>query len=295
MQDFLFVNFFLGHERGEEARRLLRACHLLEIATKDRANRHAWLEDVHLGVSLRLPFKDIRLTVLLDRLRKRGVDPFLRVDREYSRQELDQAEWLILRTATAGLLGGVDYGQTYMFKKACMTCGSGAIPIAPLIAQLGKMGKKDIDQLIYEGHLIASARVADELAHLTGLELEPVRSPRRPRDSRFRWLRINSSFPRMHHSTSGIVTENVCPTCERAGHFGQLTQPIALAYKEIPRTASDFNHTCEYFGDWQQVRSNTHTRPVGCSRENIVSQRVRQTLCRLNVGRLVWAPVTVLQ
>src|SRR5690349_17637057 len=140
MKDFLFVSFFMGHEKGEEADRILRACDLLETAKADRANRHSSLGEIHFGVSLRLPWSDPRLHALLDRLRENGVEPFTRVDREYSAQELDEAEWLILRVATAGLYGGVDFGQAYSFQDACETCGAGADPVPPLIAEIGKMG-----------------------------------------------------------------------------------------------------------------------------------------------------------
>ena len=295
MQDFLFVNFFLGHEKGEEARRILQVCDLLETAEADHTNRHSWLGEIHLGVSLRLPWNDQRLHVLLDRLREHGIEPFTRVDREYSRQELDQAEWLMLRVATAGLYGGVDYGQAYSFQNACETCGAGVEPIPPLIAEIGKMGKKDMDHLVFEGHLIASSRITDALAHLTGFEPTPVRSPRRSPDSRFYWLRIKSAFPGMNHSSLGIIKESVCSTCGRAGHYGTSMEPEMLTYNEVPDTVCDFNHTWEYFGDWQQIRNKSQTRSVGGSRGIVVSQRTRRALLQLKVRRLVWVPVTILQ
>jgi hypothetical protein len=126
MQDFQFVSFFLGHDAGDRARRLLAECELLDVALSSRANRHAWSGDVHFGVSLRLPVEDRRLTALLERLRAAGKEPFTRLDREYSPEELDSADWLIMRVATAGLYGGVDYGQSYRFENACGTCGAGA-------------------------------------------------------------------------------------------------------------------------------------------------------------------------
>ena len=105
MKDYLFVSFFLGHTAGAEAKRLLRDCDLLEIAESAPANRHAWLGGLHRGVSLRLPADDGRLGRLLDQLTARQVDPLTRLDREFSQQELDRAEWLMVRVATAGLYG----------------------------------------------------------------------------------------------------------------------------------------------------------------------------------------------
>ena len=171
MQDFQFVSFFLGHDAGDRARRLLAECELLDVALSSRANRHAWNGDVHFGVSLRLPVEDKRLTALLERLRAAGQEPFTRLDREHSPQELDSADWLIMRVASVGLYGGVDYGQSYRFENACGTCGAGAEPVPPLVAELGKMGKKDIDHLVYEGHFIVTKRIAAALGKTT-----PVRT-----------------------------------------------------------------------------------------------------------------------
>ena len=205
MQDFLFVSFFLGHHAGEEARALLAEYGLLEIATSSRLNRHAWVGKIHFGVSVRLPLQDERLNLLMERLQNDGVKIYTRLDREYSKLELDSAEWLMMRTATSGLLGGVDYRQTYRFNKACTVCGAGAEPINPLLAELGKMGKKDIDHLMYEGHFITSNRIADAIknAGLTGVELDPVKSLRSQISDQFFWLRIIGELNQMDPSTTG--------------------------------------------------------------------------------------------
>jgi hypothetical protein len=76
MRDFQYASFFLGHKKGEEARRLLRSCDLLDLAVADRANRDAWSGDLHRGVYLRLPVEDQRVSILLDRLRQKGVAPY---------------------------------------------------------------------------------------------------------------------------------------------------------------------------------------------------------------------------
>lgn len=291
MQDYLFVNFSLDDEEGDETCRLLSDCGLLEAAIGNRSDREAWMSGGDRYISFRLPWNDDRLHALLDRLRSRGIDAFTRLDREFTDHELDRADWLVLRIATAGLYGGADYGQTYRLEAACQTCGAGAEPVSPLIAEIGKMGKKDIDHLVYEGHLIATSRVAKGLAHLTGIEPAAVRSPRLPPDARFAWLRIVSTFPRMDPSTRGYATEQPCTTCGRSGHFGTFLEAEAPVYDSIPSTASDFNLTFEYFGTWQETRSPKQTRPVGGSRGIIVSQRARKVLKHLRVRRLVWVPV----
>jgi hypothetical protein len=292
MQDYLFISFFLGHDSGAAAKRLLEECDLLDHALAARANRHAWLEEVHTGVRVRLPTNDERLQRLLNRLAERGVTPFTRIDREYSDSELNEAEWLTLRVATAGLNGGIDYGQVYAFTNACPTCGAGSAPVPPLLAELGSMGKKDVDHLVYEGHLIVSSRVAAAVSDMTGVELAPVQSPRKAPDPRFAWLKITSGLPRMH---SGYKRYDVCESCGRAGHYSNSPSPDAPTYSVLSDELPDFNLTWEYFGDWRQQRHKGQTRPVGGGAGLVVSQRVRQRLLALRVRRLLWIPVTVLQ
>jgi hypothetical protein len=291
MQDFLSISFFLGHDAGDRARRLLAECKLLDVAHSSRANRHAWSGDLHFGVSLRLPVEDERLKILLERLRAAGEQPFTRLDREHSPEELDSADWLVMRIATAGLCGGVDYGQSYRFESACPTCGAGAELVPPLIAELGRMGKKEIDHLVYEGHFIVRKGIAAALgrAGLTGIEPTPVQTQRRPPSSDHVWLRITSEFPGLHESTTGYETEAPCPVCGRSGHSGSAKEPEVPRYMTVPADTPDFNQTWEYFGDWRQVRSETHTRPVGGGQGVVVSQRALQ---ELKVRRLVWIPMS---
>jgi hypothetical protein len=285
LPDYLFVSFFHGHHQGDAARRLVQRHGLSEVAKIDR------LGDLHMGVRLTLPAGDARLEPLLAELRAQGVRPLTRLDRVHTQHELDHAEWLVLRVGTVGLYGGVDYGQAYSFAHACETCGAGAVPIAPLTAELSAMGKKDVDHLVYEGHLIVTRRVAEGLAGLTGFESAPVKLRRKPPDDRFSWLKIDGSLPEMHSATTGYKSEGACPTCGRGGHYDDYDAPEAPVYDQVPATACDFNHTFEYFGDWRQVRSPSQTRPVGGAPGIVVSQRVRQALRQLGVRRLVWVPV----
>ncbi|WP_291984797.1 hypothetical protein [Luteitalea sp.] len=293
MRDFLFVSFFLGHKKGDAARRLLSECGLLETAMASPANRNAWFGESHSGVSLRLPVEDSRLEALLQRLQQRKVAPFTRLDREYSVRELDSADWLVMRVATAGLWGGVDYGQQYERQDACATCGAGAVPIAPLLADLNKMGKKPLDHLVYEGHLIASRSLARGLERLgvTGFESLDVRTQRRPPSENFVWLRIAGDFPRFDPSSTGYEIEDCCPACQRAGHYGNWSQgesPCAA----VPTANADMNLSWEYYGNWRQTRrTEDGWVPVGGFRAIVVSQKARRAFIQLGVRRIVWVPM----
>jgi hypothetical protein len=197
--------------------------------------------------------------------------------------------WVVLRVATAGLLGGVDFGQRYDFSQACQTCGADARPIGPLIADLARMGKKDLDHLIYEGHLIASPRLADGISGLTGVEPALVGTRRRAPDARFAWLRITSTLPRMSAHT--YVVYRPCPECGRSGHYSNHRAAEMPTYEHMPATAADFNLTWEYFADGSSGGDASHTRPIGGGPGIVVSQRAGRRLLRLKVSRLVWVPV----
>lgn len=55
-----------------------------------------------------------------------------------------------------------------------------AVPTPPLLADLGRMGKKKLDMTAHDGHLVISTdlAVAIDEGQLTGVELQPVRRSR---------------------------------------------------------------------------------------------------------------------
>jgi hypothetical protein len=165
------------------------------------------------------------------------------------------------------------------------------------LAELGAMGKKRIDHLVYEDHMIVSRDVAEGLTGLSGFEIAPVKSPRRPPHMSFAWLKITSSLPAMHPSTTGYEVTDPCSVCGRAGHyggqFGEEAAPEVPVYAGLPATVGDFNLTFEYFGNWQQQRNKRGHEPVGGGAGIVVSQRARQTLLRLGARRMVWVPVVI--
>jgi hypothetical protein len=296
MRDVLNVHFFLGLVPQSDASAILARHGLLELALKDPRNRNSGLgsemsADAWIGVAP----DDRRLAGLLTDLETRGVQPFMRLDREYSDAELDAAAWLVLRIATAGLYGGADFEQPYDFSGACTSCGSGAEPIGPLIAELSKMGKKQIDKLAYEQHLIVEARVVEALhaAALTGFIASPVKPRRGPVSHRFSWLRITELCRPLSSRSVGVARVQPCSACVRGGFFPAApTQPVELRF-DGPPTATDFALTWERSnGDARDRRRRDQERAVGGSAlALIVSQRARRVLLAAQVGRLVWEPI----
>jgi hypothetical protein len=73
MREFLTASFFLDHEEGETARRLLRECDLLEAAEAEPEPRFLAQRSAP-RVILRRPADDARIHYLLHVLRERGID-----------------------------------------------------------------------------------------------------------------------------------------------------------------------------------------------------------------------------
>lgn len=202
--------------------------------------------------------------------------------------------WYLLRVRTAGLLGGTNLGQEFDYTDACTMCGAGARPVPPILADLARMGAKQLDVTAHDGMMIVARDLAErfEAVGLTGFKPLPVRgrSPKAPHDS-FRYVAISYVWPRLHES-SRLATEDVCPVCGRAGHFDihpTGTQPV---YSSTPSAATDFGLTWEYFGTWRSP-ARAGRRPVGGQQFVIVSEPARALLSSLHRRHLAFDPVVI--
>jgi len=242
-----------------------------------------------------LPATDVRLDRLCQEIQARfEQSPLVRAERIYSDRELDAREWLLLRVGTAGLMGGINMGQPYDHSHACGECGAGAVPMAPLLADLARMGKKQLDRTAHDGHIVVSQRLAGRIQALglTGVEINPVQRQRgKEPDSAYRWLRITAEWPPLS-AGARIHRARMCPRCGRSGHFDLSEQVTELRYAAVPATASDWNLTWEYFGEWQ-LPPGPPRRCVGGERWLIVSQRARTLLRDERVQGLGFDPIVV--
>ena len=204
------------------------------------------------------------------------------------------AQYFLLRVRTAGLLGSANLEQDFDHSDACLFCGAGARPVPPLRADLARMGKKPLDLTAHDGHVVLTRALADELqaAGFTGFHIQPVigRSPRIHADA-FRWLQITFVWPRLAPS-SHLAVEDLCPVCERAGHFDVYPSGTQLVYSMVGGTPPDFGLTWECFGVWR-VRAAAGRRPVGGAQYILVSDRARDALDRLRRRYITFDPVSV--
>lgn len=289
VRDTRFIAFNLGAARIEATKDILRRAGL--------ENSPGFRRDGILAgyFSVELPVADPRLSALVRELDTSKVDYSLRADRQYSERFLDRFPWLVLRIKTAGLLGGVNLEQTYDHTGTCPTCGAGSVPIAPLLAETSRMGRKAIDATAHDGHLVVTTALADaiESAGLNGFAFEPVsRSEDRDPDPAFRWLRIVAEC-RPLSPVSMLEIDDLCPACGRAGHYDAYSRSTEFWCQGWGDPGTDFNWTWEYFGRWRMNTKDVRQH-VGGMRLPVVSQRVRSLFKKLKVRQVSFDPVFTL-
>jgi hypothetical protein len=284
-----FIAFNLGAARIDATEDILRRAGL-----EDSSGFHR--DGILAGYfSIELPVADPRLATLIRELDASNVAYADRAGRQHSERDLDRFPWLVLRTKTVGLLGGVNLGQAYDHAGACPICGSGSVPIAPLLAQTARMGRKAIDSTAHDGHLIVTATLADaiEAEGLTGFAIEPVsRSVDRDPDPAYRWLRI---VPERNPLSPASVLEidDPCLACGRAGHYDTYSRSTEFWCEGWDDPGADFSWTWEYFGRWR-MNAQDGREHVGGFRLPVVSQRVRSLFKKLRVRQVSFEPIFTL-
>ena len=289
IRDTRFVSFNLGAARIDATNEILRRAGL-----EDSPGLHK--DGILAGYfSIELPAADPRLAALTRELDAAKVDYSLRADRRYDERFLDRFPWLVVRIETAGLLGGVNLDQPYDHKGACPTCGAGSVPIAPLLAQTSRMGRKAIDATAHDGHLVVTTALADaiEAAGLSGFVLEPVsRRAGRDPDPAYRWLRVVAEC-RPLSPASVLEIDDICPACGRAGHYDAYSRTTEYWSEGWGEPSADFSRTWEYFGRWRKNALDVQQH-VGGMRRPVVSQRVRLLFKKLKVRHVSFDPVFTL-
>lgn len=289
IRDTRFIGFNLGAAGIEATKDILRRAGLEDSPGFQR-------DGILAGYfSVELPLADPRLMALVRELDAGNVDYTLRAARRYSERFLDRFPWLVLRTKTVGLLGGVNLGQAYDHAGACPTCGAGSVPIAPLLAQTSRMGRKAIDSTAHDGHLVVTATLADaiEATGLSGFAIGPVsRSAGRDPDPAYRWLRILPECGPLAPA-SVLEIDDLCPACGRAGHYNTYSKTTEYWSEGWGDPGADFNWTWEYFGRWR-MNAKDARQHVGGFRLPVVSQRVRSLFKKLKVRQMSFDPVFTL-
>ena len=303
MKDYLYYSWnFHGRGGAKAALAMLQRCDLrrearqetdIEIDDPDaEPGDPAWTT----GSSgcVRLAKDDPRTRLLEAELRKVGIEPDPIHYRVWSPAELDAAAWVVYTGYTTMVLAGNLKGQQWNFDGACPECGTGAVPVPPLIVKVDRMPKQGFTTACPSGLVIVTAAVAEALegAGLTGFCAEPVRTPSREEpDDRFRWLRITSRWPAPSKRATCRVGVG-CRRCQGLALTRAFNEPNEVHYDEAPAEACDFN-CWQGTIDPSQLPSGVVNRPTGDAPLMILSHRAREVLKQAGVKKLKCEPVFI--
>lgn len=212
---------------------------------------------------------DKRLDRLVQKLRERPdlASPHIRVERLFTRQDLEEVPLLIWRITNQSIKddhydlsakpGRV--GPAYIL---CSVCRARLEQARDLILNPNHMGKKDVS-LTYSFDVIFSERMAKllEAQQVSGYTLRNVQNyGRRGADApRLFQLQATNTLPPMSVPPTEFYPIRHCEACSSASYFLKHTHQWGnLQYYEdtdayYPRAvvelAQDFNYTAEWFGE----------------------------------------------
>jgi ribosomal protein S27AE len=287
MKDFLFVSVTVGRKNTRKLIKILKDLNLSKIVHLDKF-------DIITGsCSFKLPSEDKRIHKFIAQIKdnKLNDNPFVRADREYSQEELGNAQWLLLWIKTAGLYNPKD-NQVFDKTKACSDCGTGAMPIPPLLISANQMGKKMIDHTVHAGLLIFNKELSKKIVNsgFTGIEFHQAILGKEK--EQYMWGKVTSSFPPLH-TKSVVKKRRVCNLCSRGGYFSVIQQVRELWYDNknlFKFNQKDFNTTYEYFGTPYEYIGEKG-RKLGGRQLIIISQRTRQFFIKEKVRLLSFEPI----
>jgi hypothetical protein len=278
MTDFLYISHNFGKEGIAQLEKFLRDKDLMAVAHYDKYSITAGL------CSIRLPLNDLRIDSFIQEIEKTGNKPFIRLDREYSKTELNSFEYLVLNIRTVGL-DNPGKKQKYNFSNSCEECGAGVEPISPLIIPINSMGKKLIDFTAHNNWLIFRKEIAEKTItkKFSGISFHPAIIGRNV--DNFLWGKIDNILPKLNTKSKIRFNEAKCNTCINSGNFTNFETETAFIYpKNLRSSFKDYNLTNEFFGEWKYSK-------MGGGRLVIVNQKVRQFLMQEKVKNLDFEPI----
>lgn len=240
-------------------------------------------------LKVRLYADTLEFTVLMDELRKRGLEYGYSEVREYTKKELEEAKLFQMVLPFPYEMDGEipNYGTTY--EESCSDCNVGLIQTSDLIVNVKKFSKYDIATLMPEILISERVRLLLEENEITGYTLRPVTDFKRRTDTLLYQLVITNTLPEM---SSQIRTEvsyfrgnkKFKPyPCKICGRNGKIRRSEAIYEKAKLTKVSDFNLSDEYFG------INMY-----CVQDIIVTQKLRKVFKENKISRIIFDPVSII-
>jgi len=186
--------------------------------------------------------------ILLALCKERNISLHLtRFEMEYTKKELENANYFNLQMRTYCSEFAEDYGTKYDYSEKCKCCGSGKKQGSDLIIDKSKMGKKDIS-ITYGFEVVISEKLHKLLLdnNITGFEVGSVKhkNDKMKNEPILYQLFCTNILPSLNEQ-SIFYKEKYCECCRKSG---LLLKSLAFYDKQSLENAKDFNFTCEYFG-----------------------------------------------
>lgn len=186
---------------------------------------------------------------LINESKKRNIElVFGRFEMEYSKKELDDAEFFWLNAKSYCSEYSEEYGTEFSYEDKCTHCGAGRTQISELYINKSKMGKKDIS-VTYDLEWVISEKLYHILNcnEVTGLIYGDVKHKKNAKiknEPKLYQLKSQNILPKLNSKTE-FYKEKFCTQCQQSGLF---LKSLPVYSREILVDAKDFNYTEEYFG-----------------------------------------------
>jgi hypothetical protein len=200
-----------------------------------------------LATSHSLLARETQADMLVKELVRLGIDPqpFCRSEREYSREELEEAGLFWAQIKAQNGDGFTVFGGEYDFSRVCRRCKSGARQAGPLVVESSAF-KGPCIASTYNFEIVLSIDLAQALSGLEGFRLGEVFDYRAgSKVENLRQLVPTRVLPKMVPPTRFRKSSQYCRQCDSSGLY--LDSEVHLS--EIPEPAADFFRSNEIFGE----------------------------------------------
>ena len=212
--------------------------------------------------------------LLVDEIQKRSLKYSFAEAREYTKQEIKNAEFFLARFIYPWEHNpdnnAETYGTKYIGESGCTGCGRGKKQISELIVDMKKVIKYKISTIIPEIMVSPDVMAIIEESRLTGVSFGSVRDYKNREMPSYYQMFIQNVLQKMSDEIRVEIQD--ITTCKVCGTGGLFLRSEAIYETEKLTNALDFNLTSEYF--WSANY---------CRREPIVSAKVRDVFNKYKI------------
>lgn len=241
---------------------------------------------------------DPRLPNLLGFLKEQAYEWLETRENRYSDEELRQSALLSFGLEAAHRDTGRQNIERFDLSKGCPHCGSGSLPMAPLVVKASALPKTATMCQTLDGQYLVTEPLHQSLCNAELTSLEVMQVVTKKREALAWWQLVPCHYlPPMAPETKGIIRsrtleKKACVHCRRDNYFHTPDKPEQIVYYRSQlggRPLPDIAWTWECFGV-----SGMHVNGYVPQPRLIVSPKVFDVFRRLKVKGACFTPVTIL-